>query len=81
MEKLRVPAIAALALAFTLEQYALLAEAARTIKGKMIVSVNDIPEMRKAFRGLKIRSVAINHTLGQKYGKTAKRKELIIRSW
>lgn len=64
---------------FGLEQYSLIAELAKSIKGKMIVSVNDIPEMWQVFDGLLIESVNINYTVGGGKGKAA--KELIIRNW
>ena len=65
---------------FGLEQYDKIAEYARTIKGKMIISVNDIPEMRKAFKGQKMQSVDINYTVGGA-GKGGGKKELIITNW
>lgn len=65
---------------FGLEQYDKMAELARTIKGKMIISVNDIPEMRKAFQGLNIETVDIRYTVGGNM-KTEPTKELIIRNW
>lgn len=49
---------------FGLEQYSLMAELARTIKGKMIISVNDIPEMRKAFEGLQMTTTGVTYSLG-----------------
>lgn len=49
---------------FGLEQYARMAELARTIQGKMIVTVNDITEMHEAYAGLSIESVPIKHTVG-----------------
>ncbi|MCR4298598.1 MAG: hypothetical protein NUV75_07585 [Gallionella sp.] len=57
-----------------------LAELAKTIKGKMIISVNDTPEMRQAFAGLHIESVDITYTVGgaKKGSKTA---ELVISNW
>ncbi len=61
---------------FDLDQYQALAEAARSIKGKMLISVNDHPEMREAFKGLPMRKVPINYSLNK--GKPAKRIELII---
>lgn len=65
---------------FGLEQYDKMAELARSIKGKMIVSVNDIPEMRKAFDGLFIESVGIDYTVGG--GEKRKpARELIIRNF
>jgi len=65
---------------FGLDQYTRMAELARAIKGKMIISVNDIPEMRQAFAGLHMESVDITYTVGggKKGNKTA---ELVIRNW
>ncbi|WP_031436656.1 DNA adenine methylase [Methylobacter tundripaludum] len=65
---------------FELDQYTKMAELAKSIKGKMIISVNDIPEMRKAFDGMEMESVGINYTVGGgKRNKAA--NELIIRNW
>lgn len=65
---------------FGLDQYTRMAELARTIKGKMVISVNDIPGMRQAFAGLRMESVDITYTVGggKKGSKTA---ELVIRNW
>jgi DNA adenine methylase len=65
---------------FGLEQYAEMAELARTIKGKMVISVNDIPEMRQAFDGLNMDTVKINYTLSRQKGLGSK-GELVIRNW
>ncbi|CAG1021092.1 DNA adenine methylase [Methylococcales bacterium] len=65
---------------FGLDQYDRMAELARSIKGKMIVSVNDISEMRQAFSGLAMESVGINYTVGGGDKRKAA-KELIIRNW
>ncbi|EMW2842104.1 DNA adenine methylase, partial [Yersinia enterocolitica] len=54
-----------------------MAELARSIKGKMIISVNDIPEMRQAFDGLNIQTVDISYNL-KVTGKASLRKELVI---
>lgn len=62
---------------FGLENYDHMAELARSIKGKMIISVNDIPEMRQAFSGLKIQTVDISYNL-KVTGKASLRKELVI---
>ncbi|ABE50945.1 DNA adenine methylase [Methylobacillus flagellatus] len=66
---------------FGLEQYARMAELARVIKGKMIISVNDIPEMRQAFAGLAMKHVDINYTVGGGGKDKGKARELIITSW
>ncbi|HDT1432232.1 TPA: DNA adenine methylase [Enterobacter hormaechei subsp. steigerwaltii] len=60
---------------FGLENYDHMADLARSIKGKMIISVNDIPEMRQTFRGLNIQTVGINYSLA---GKSSPRQELVI---
>ena len=46
----------------------------------MIVSVNDIPEMRKVFEGLDMRRVEVSYTVG---GGAKQRKfgELIVRNF
>ncbi|EBV2761730.1 DNA adenine methylase [Salmonella enterica subsp. enterica serovar Weltevreden] len=60
---------------FGLENYDHMADLAHRIKGKMIISVNDIPEMRQVFKGLNIHSVEINYSLA---GKGTPRRELIV---
>ncbi len=64
---------------FGIDQYDRMAELARTIKGKMVISVNDIPAMRKAFAGLPMDSLPISYTVGG--GKGSKAAELVIRNW
>lgn len=64
---------------FGIEQYDRMAELARTIKGKMVISVNDIPAMRKAFSVLHMESLPISYTVGG--GKGCKSAELVIRNW
>lgn len=63
---------------FGLEQYDAIASMARTIKGNMIISVNDIPEMRQAFSGLQIEAVDLKYSLGSNRHQG---KELIIRNF
>ena len=65
---------------FGLEQYGRMAELARSIKGRMIVSVNDIPEMREAFAGLVMESVGIVYSVGGAR-RTKEKGELVVRSW
>jgi DNA adenine methylase len=49
---------------FGLEQYDRMAELLRNMKGKALVSVNDIPEMRKAFKGLSMQRLSIKYSVG-----------------
>lgn len=64
---------------FGLEQYDELASLAKTIQGQMIISVNDIPEMRQAFKGLKIREVELTYSVCGA-GRAKPSKELVISS-
>lgn len=65
---------------FGFEQYEALAEAAKSIKGKMIISLNDHPDILRVFRGLAISTIQIPYTVG---GTTRMKmaNELIIRNW
>ncbi|MCC5882462.1 MAG: DNA adenine methylase [Halomonas sp.] len=61
---------------FGLEQYHEMADLARKAKGQVVISVNDIPEMREAFEGLTIHTTSIRYTVG--LAPTGYRGELII---
>lgn len=65
---------------FGLEQYDQMAELAKSIKGRMIISVNDIPEMRRAFDGLAMETVKINYTVGGLKSR-GERGELVVKNW
>lgn len=64
---------------FGLNQYTRMADLAKTIQGKMIISVNDIPEMRRAFSGFRIERVSIPYTVGGSGRSCRPSGELIIR--
>lgn len=70
---------------FELEEYRNLAAAMRVLKGKAVLSVNDVPEMRQAFSGLRLKSVTIadslNNTGAGKRPRGKARRELVVRSW
>jgi DNA adenine methylase len=66
---------------FSLDKYERMAELMRSIKGKAIVSVNDIPQMRQAFKGMKTRRLGIKYALGRGRGGSTARSELLIRNW
>lgn len=65
---------------FGLEQYQEMAELAKSIKGRMLISVNDIEEMREAFAGLHMESIPITYTVGGNKN-AAQRRELLIRNF
>lgn len=61
---------------FSFDEYIKMAEMAKNIKGKMIISINDTPEIREVFSGLRIKEVSLRHTVSGAGGKTA--NELIF---
>lgn len=63
---------------FGLEQYDLMAQMMGSMKGKAVVSVNDIPEMRQAFKGHHIKRVNISYTVGASGRGREPKGELII---
>ena len=65
---------------FGMEQYETMASLAKSVKGKMVISVNDHPEMRRVFDGLRYKVVPITYTVGGAKGRAPK-KELIIMNW
>lgn len=63
---------------FGLEQYDRMAELLRSMKGKAAVSVNDIPAMRQAFKGLTMKRLAIKYTLRVSGQSRQERGELLV---
>ena len=66
---------------FDMEQYDRMAELAKSIQGRMIISVNDIPEMKKSFNGLNMDRKEISYTVGGNKSGVKKSGELIIRNF
>lgn len=66
---------------FGLDQYARMAELARSIQGAMLITVNDIPEMRAVFAGLATDVIDVRYTVGGNRNHVKPSQELLIRSW
>lgn len=66
---------------FGLEQYHALADLMRRAKGRFIVSINDVPEMREAFQGFTQRNLSIRYTVGRDAVSRGQKGELLIRNW
>lgn len=66
---------------FGLEQYQVMAGLAKSIKGRMFISVNDIPEMRQAFAGLEMERLEISYTVGGAGRSKTVSGELLIRNF
>jgi DNA adenine methylase len=62
---------------FTFENYVKMAEIASNCAGKMVISINDHPDIKQVFAGLVLESVPITYTVGGN-AKAAERRELII---
>ncbi len=65
---------------FPYSEYLEMAARLRSLKGRAIVSLNDHPDIRRAFEGFHIETVDIRYTVGGG-GRDALRKEVIIFSW
>ncbi len=63
---------------FGLEEYDQMAELMGSMKGKAVVSVNDITEMRAAFKGHHIKRVSIRYSVGASGTGRDPKCELII---
>lgn len=61
---------------FPLAEYERMAELASSIKGKMVISINDHPDIRRIFDGFRIKEVPLRHNVGGGGGKLV--TELII---
>lgn len=67
---------------FGLEQYHGLADQMRQAKGKVLLTVNDHPDMRTAFEGFRIKRLKTSYSLGRSgASKAQERFELAIRNW
>jgi len=65
---------------FGLEQYEKMAELARSIKGKMLISINDHKVIQETFKGLSNKRLKINYTVGGSHNKK-QAHELLIWNW
>lgn len=65
---------------FEWSNYQRMAELAQSIQGKMLISINDHPDIRRNFKGLRMKSIGINYTVGGTH-KGKNRKELLIRAY
>lgn len=66
---------------FGLEQYEAMAGLMRSIKGKMMVSINDHPDIRAAFEGLNMLKLQIKYSVGRAEGERPTSGELVITNW
>jgi len=55
-----------------------LAEQLGGIKGKFVMSINDVPQVRALFGGFDIEEVVTSYTVGKQAGSRGKRGELLV---
>lgn len=67
---------------FPFEQYEQMAEFMRRCKGKVMVSINDHPDIRRAFDGFHMEQLSIKYSTGnQRQGGQPASQELVIMNW
>lgn len=66
---------------FGFEQYEQMAEFMRTCKGKVMVSINDHPDIREAFKGLQMLGLDIKYSVSNTHGAPGTSQELVIANW
>lgn len=66
---------------FGFEQYQELAEFMRSCKGKVMVSINDHPDIRACFEGFHMESLGIKYAVANVHGDPQTSRELVIQNW
>lgn len=66
---------------FGFEQYEQMAEFMRTCKGKVMVSINDHPDIRRVFNGLHMLGLDIKYSVSNTHGASDASQELVILNW
>ena len=66
---------------FEFDQYEQMAEAMRSCKGKVMVSINDHPDIRSAFDGLYMLELGIKYSVGNNQAAPQVSQELVITNW
>jgi DNA adenine methylase len=66
---------------FGIEQYEQMAEFMRTCKGRVMVSINDHPDIRRVFDGFTMMGLDIKYSIGSTHGQPGVSKELAITNW
>lgn len=63
---------------FSREDFAVMADRLRAVKGRFILSINDVPDIREAFAGLQLQEVRTSYTIGTTGNRKPERAELLI---
>ena len=63
---------------FSSAEFARMAAQFRRIKGRFLLSINDVPEIREIFSGFQMVEVSTTYSVGKKQGSRDKRAELLV---
>lgn len=66
---------------FEFDQYEALAVKMAAAKGRVILTINDHPDMRRVFSAFRVQRVELKYTIGKNAKARAKVGELIYRNW
>ncbi|WP_121319304.1 DNA adenine methylase [Paraburkholderia sp. RAU2J] len=66
---------------FPFENYERMASLMRSCKGKMMVSINDHPDIRRAFEGFPMLRLNIKYSVNNTNGGPSSSRELVITNW
>jgi DNA adenine methylase len=66
---------------FGFEQYEQMAEFMRTCKGRVMVNINDHPDIRRVFYGFTMMGLDIKYSIGSTHDQPGVSKELVITNW
>lgn len=66
---------------FEFDQYEQMATLMRSCKGKVMVSINDHPDIRRAFDGLHMLELGIKYSVGNNQAAPQVSQELVITNW
>ncbi|NWK79555.1 hypothetical protein [Aquitalea sp. LB_tupeE] len=66
---------------FDVDQYRQLASVMRSCQGRVMVSINDHPDIRAAFDGFWMEGLDIKYSISNNKGKPEASRELVITNW
>ena len=66
---------------FEIDQYEQMAASMHSMQGKMLVSINDHPDIRRVFDGLTLHDVGIRYSVANKNGTPMESRELVITNY
>jgi len=66
---------------FGFDNYVEMADVMRRCKGRVMVSINDHPAIRDAFKGLEMTGLDIKYSVGSVHGEAGTSRELVITNW